>query len=168
MTRPAFGPIKRTNINVDIIERRDIYNKMFITISPPPRLGKPSVLYGDDMHVIQWVLRKIKRYIIYPEFDEKRRLHYHGMIIMTASERCTLYKECIPKLTSLLGYVDTSEPKNFNENLRTVLYCQKEWNDTKHILDIESPIFPKKKTKSQAKLSPLPSELDEGIFQYFK
>lgn len=122
--------------------------KIFITITPPPRHGNQKHVYLDDKLHIQSSLKKIKRYMIYPEFDSKGRLHYHGILLCTDSEYVSLYKECRPKLERL-GFVHTEKLETFNNNLRTIIYCQKEWGTTKDILELDNPMMPPTKQQKQ-------------------
>lgn len=74
--------------------------------------------------------------MIYPELDQKGRLHYHGTVVLTHTQKVRFYKFMKPKLEQI-GYVD------FNlivHPLEWHFYCRKEWYTTKQILNQEYPI----------------------------
>lgn len=122
--------------------------KLAITISPPTRQkylcnSNPNRMqYDDDKAIIKSVLsyNKIYKYIIFPEFDEKGRLHYHGIIDLDNTRYIRFHKHAIHKLKQI-GFVDISLLKEFKNNLRQCIYMQKDWGMTKQILDISYPIL---------------------------
>ena len=116
-----------------------------ITISPPTRvkISKRSGMdkeelrerYDKDTRLIQKSLnRSSNEYAIYPEFDDKGRLHYHG--IVTVKSNVSFKLETIPMLGEHLGFVLVKE----NPDNKWKEYMLKEWLDTQLILDIENPI----------------------------
>lgn len=124
--------------------------KLFITISPPDRsykyaqlgLSNPNqAIFYDDNDYIKHIFKRyrIKKYIMYPEFDEKGRLHYHGRATLTPSQEVSFYKSIKPYLQRNIGFVDVSVVKHDLENL---LYCMCEWGKTSKILDIKTPTCP--------------------------
>lgn len=115
-------------------------HKIFVTISPPPRTGRIPHLYLDDTLHIRLSLKGVKRWIIYPELDKKDRLHYHGIVSMSDHEYVTFYRRSRPMLEKL-GFIQTSKIENLTENLRTILYCQKQWGYMKDLLQVEYPLI---------------------------
>jgi len=120
------------------------------TISPPFRqlehfLTNPNLaIYEDDVLFIRQVFEynKFKHYMIYPEFDPKGRLHYHGNIHLDYNEEVRWYKHANPKLTKL-GHVLLTIVKNkIDHQLFWLNYMRKDWPITKEILDITMPIMP--------------------------
>lgn len=123
--------------------------KLFITISPPNRQQYYARLkfknplrcvFLDDKLAITSVLSKwrIKRYVFYPELDDKGRLHYHGRMDLTPSQEVTFYKSIKPHFERI-GFVDNSPIKHDVENL---IYCMKSWGKTREILELDHPITP--------------------------
>lgn len=122
----------------------------FITITPPERTYAYSKLkfknpqycvYLDDKLIIENAFKssKIKRYILFPEISDTGRLHYHGKIILSDSQRVSLFKSVKPKLEGRIGFVDVQPVK---DDLECLNYCRKNWYTTKTILDIDQPITP--------------------------
>jgi len=121
-----------------------------ITISPPSRtetrFKEPNNLFFmDDMSSFRAVMKynRIRKYIIYPEFDPKGRLHYHGIINMDINEYVRFHKHAIHKLKKI-GFVDIKKLNSFIDKLRWVTYMRKEWGITKEILNIDQPVLPVK------------------------
>lgn len=114
--------------------------KLFLTVSPPPRPGRVVHQYLDDVVLLRHALRKIKRWVIYPELDKKGRLHYHGILNCTDHEYVSYYRVCLPTLEKI-GFIQTSRIDSFMENLRTVVYCQKQFALMKQLLWIEEPLI---------------------------
>jgi len=122
--------------------------KLFITISPQARTIKYSNLkfvnpnycvYIDDLSIITNAFKKnkIKTYVIYPEFDEKGRLHYHGRITVSPTQKVSLYRSVKPILERNIGFTDIVPVKHDLENL---IYCMKTFAYTQAMLDITKPI----------------------------
>lgn len=123
-----------------------------ITISPPDRVYKLAQLkildplrniFIGDKYIIQRVFMKcrIKRYIIYPEIDDKGRLHYHGVFTSNnTDQRVRWFKYGRPKLNQLIGYVDVKCLKTFEDRLRWLLYIKKNWGESQDLFNITEPI----------------------------
>jgi len=94
---------------------------------------------------MQQVFKKcnIKRYIVYPEFDRRNRLHYHGTLYMTYRDRTAFLKCGKPKLEQV-GFVDCTPTKQLME---WHCYCRKEWAYTPLVLEVDTPIVPDKMTE---------------------
>lgn len=138
--------------------------KIFVTISPPQRKGRIPHLYLDDIVCIVCAMKGIRRWIIYPELDKKDRLHYHGIINLTDHEYVTFYRKCRPMLEKI-GYIQTSRIENFAENLRTVIYCRKQWGEMKDLLQITSPIMAQRPKDTMKMIQSQMDNLDYGIKQ---
>lgn len=126
--------------------------KIALTISPPDRSSKKYPLinqhkftYDDDKHLIEQIMKynRIKTYIIYPEFDDKGRLHYHGILTLDHNEQVRFHRHAIHKLRKM-GFLDISTLESLKANIRWILYMSMEWSITKEILEIENPILPPK------------------------
>lgn len=114
---------------------------LFVTISPPLRKANNQFhIFADDMMIIKYIRRCSKHYMIYPEFDIKGRLHYHGLIYI--SDPMKWYKQILPMFRKI-GFVDVQIiGRTFENKLNVLLYIRKHWMVTKDILNINDPIFP--------------------------
>lgn len=120
-----------------------------LTISPPLRFGSGTklrnpnkYLYQEDMRQLKAIFKYIRcgTYIVWPEFDEKGRLHYHGTISFDVNQWVRFHKYAIHKLR-LIGFCDTKILKTFTDKLRWLLYCRKTWNTSSMILEIDKPFL---------------------------
>jgi len=118
-----------------------------ITISPPNRIKGTKVrnpnrnMFDEDRKNIKSIFKynRIKRYIVFPEFDVKGRLHYHGVLTLDSNERIRFYKHAMHKL-ALTGFVDIKPLNDFLGHLRWLCYIKKQWHITKQVLEISRPI----------------------------
>lgn len=122
--------------------------KIGLTISPPIRtnnkMSNPNkMIYDQDIIQITQILKynKISSYIIYPEFDEKGRLHYHGKLNLDNNQYIRYHKHAIHKFRQI-GFVDSKLIKTHIDSLRWLTYISKNWLTTKEILEIIHPIMP--------------------------
>lgn len=146
--------------------------KWAITISPPMRhtfdrfVSPNRFQYMEDRLHIDTIFKynRIGRYIIWPEFDKRGRLHYHGIVVLNGTELTRMFKHGIHKLKHI-GHVDFKELETFKDNLRWVLYMSKEAGFTCDVLDINGPIM-KVEKKCQKRTADVKHELDYGIMQY--
>ena len=121
----------------------DRYKKLAITISPPNRVqyskdkNANTNLFKSDEIFIDSIMKYIKcyNYIIYPEFSEKGRLHYHGVIDLDRNQYIRYMKYAQHKLPKI-GHVDIKPLETFIDNLKWTIYITKEWGMTREILDI--------------------------------
>lgn len=107
------------------------------------RFREPNKLYFiEDVSHIRAVLKynRIPRYIIYPEFDEKGRLHYHGILALDSNQYIRFYKHAMHKLKRI-GFVDVKPLKTFKDKLRWICYIKKSFGTTREILSIEDPVM---------------------------
>jgi len=145
-----------------------------ITISPPLRYNNKlfknpnKCQYMDDLIFIRHVFHynRIGSYIIYPEFDQKGRLHYHGTLNLSHDELVRFYKHAVHKLGNL-GFVDHKRLLTFMDKLKWSIYCKKEFGLTRDILEIQSPIMSigDKKTVKCVKVQEIKTPT---LFDYFK
>lgn len=134
--------------------------KYMVTISPPYRPVKPFTLYCDDTHDIRRYLNKFSHhYCLYPEFDDKSRLHYHGIAWIHDPIKLHKTKHLIDKS---IGYSTFRLCKDFIEELRSLTYSMKNWpsNNTYFI----QPIMYKRLKRKTISLPA--SDLDVGIYKY--
>lgn len=121
-------------------------NKYAITISPPRRPQSPRHLYKDDCPWIQKQLNRCaSRYILYPEFDLSGRLHYHGTIVLNSLSSWGFVKSTIDKQ---LGYTCLKKIASFDDTLRWLLYCRKNF-DQHSLTPIMYHTFPRGKPRLQ-------------------
>lgn len=145
--------------------------KIAITISPPPRTlyrdtkNPYQFQFLDDKLIITQVFKynRIKSFIIYPEFDSKGRLHYHGILNLNHNELVRFHKHAIHKLRKL-GFIDISPINAFSNNLRQIVYMSKDWGYTKDILEIDSPIMYSKECR-KVPMKLINHQLD--VFDFF-
>lgn len=143
-------------------------DSVFITISPPTSLLSLRYRLQHYHDLLDPILRRMsKSYILYPEFDEKGRLHFHGFLhgFDNIKYIATNYK------LNRIGWTKIDKLKTFKDNLRTVLYCQKEWRKTTQIfkcigIDIE-PLFKKHLRRSQLSIATPQAPPRASIYDYF-
>lgn len=114
----------------------DFSKTLAITISARPYYGKSTVRTLLFTHYLEMLpmLKTLKFYTLYPEFDDKFRLHYHGVVRF--KDKYQAYR-ITKRINKLIGYVLLKA--NLNED-GWVKYITKEWNTTKKILNITYPI----------------------------
>lgn len=132
----------------------------FITISPPRRALAPSILYQQDIYVIrQYLNRCSDHYILYPEFSNKSRLHYHGIVRITDIIKWHKQKHQFDKV---LGYTQIDLLKTHKDHLRSLVYSMKEWPATSALL--KEPII--YKSNKVIKREKVLNELDYKFNDY--
>lgn len=108
-----------------------------ITISPKPNYSRFTDRQNFFDHTItfrKWFKKIANSYILYPEFDDKFRLHYHG-VIHVKDPGC-LYR-FIKFCNKNIGFVKV----DINQiHLEWIIYMSKEWGITKDILKISDPL----------------------------
>lgn len=137
-----------------------MHTTVAITISPPHRsdniaFSDPNLMtYLEDRSYIRQILNynRIRRYIIYPEFDDKGRLHYHGTITLDHNQYVRFHKHAIHKFRRL-GFTDIKSLKEFDDKLRWSYYIKKNWGLTKEILSQQEPMMVEIKSKQTDKIS---------------
>jgi len=122
--------------------------KLALTISPPVRTkcsfaNPDKMVYDDDLLQIRSIIKynKFTSYIIYPEFDDRGRLHYHGKFNLDPNQYIRFYKHAIHKFRNL-GFCDIKLIRSHLDSIKWLIYISKNWSYTKEILDIDNPIYP--------------------------
>lgn len=128
-----------------------------LTISPPNRMKGTKLrnynrfLFEEDILHIRAVFKynKIRNFIIFPELDDRGRLHYHGIVSLNPSQYVRYRKHAEFKLR-LLGFVDAKPLKGFLDHLRWLFYCRKQFHIIQEILEITEPVMslPTKRIKN--------------------
>lgn len=113
-------------------------NVCSITISPKYELSDPKFLFESYKESITKILNGFsKYYILYPEFGMKNlaqpRLHFHGIIKI--HDMVKFYKT-IHTLHKLVGFTKIDKIKDHNNHMKWLMYCQKEYAATHHILPV--------------------------------
>lgn len=114
--------------------------KYSITISPPHRSDKNSgEIYQEYKKIIINTFASFAvKYIIYPEYSMDGRLHFHGIYQI---HDLIKFKRLIYRIRKI-GMVKIDRLKTFNDQLKWIIYCQKEWALTRKVLRIRFPISP--------------------------
>lgn len=129
---------------MDIINNKE-YSYYALTISPPVREKSPRYLYnGDKPILIRQLNRCSDHYILYPEFDPKGRLHYHGVVRLTSKTSWGFVKSTIQ---SMIGFSCLKQIKTHGEHIGWLNYCRKEYDAVKL-----EPIMFKKLPKGRQRL----------------
>lgn len=125
---------------------------MAITLSPPAFTGDFVERYHTEFlpELVRFLRRCSKRYMVYPEFTDMGRLHFHGLFYI--HDKTAMLKG-LPRLQKL-GFIKLDKIKTFGDHLRWVIYMSKE-RATLGALKIEEPIYPKKHKRSKKKLDEL-------------
>lgn len=93
-----------------------------LTISPEQRNGKPLSMYKRDRDFLyQWLTPYTDHFIMYPEFTESGRLHYHGIIHI--SDRYKFYHT--KHLVTNIGFTMWKPLRNVKDHLTWLTYCRK-------------------------------------------
>lgn len=101
----------------------------FITISPKYRLQDPLLLFHDDIRFLRPQFNKFSNhYIIYPEFSDQSRLHYHGIIYINNTLK---YNKSKWRIDVHLGFMYCRYINDHKENIKSILYSSKQWGINK-------------------------------------
>jgi len=128
-------------------DRPYLFTQLYaVTISPPQRYMKPDMLYSSDLiGLVYYLNRASKHYIIYPEFQHTTsRLHYH--CIVRVDDMIKWHRQVYQQLAKI-GYMKVDRLNTHYDHLRWLLYIRKDWELTKSILNIDSPVIPNRKKK---------------------
>lgn len=143
--------------------------RVALTISPPHSMLSVPYRCQDYYNKIDDILRQIcKSYIMYPEFADDGRLHFHG--VCRGWDKIKYHKWQY-KLYKLLGQYKVT---NMNNPLEWVLYCQKEWRHTSTVFShcgVEQlhPLEKKNKRKPKEIRDIIPKEIHESnIMTWFE
>lgn len=130
-----------------------------ITISPRYRASTPIFLFNSDEPMIRRYLNKFSRYyIIYPEFDDKVRLHYHGILRVHDMLKYRCIKHTMDRM---IGFTCIKKINTFNDKLKWLIYCQKQWASNIHLF--EKPIIYRRLKRKRV----VPKEEKKNILDYF-
>lgn len=120
-----------------------------VTISPPYRneweklhVKNPNALMyqSDKVRLRHWCkVAGIKRYVFYPEFSDKGRLHYHGMMRFTPSQQHTFFTSLQFKF-KMLGLLQYKPLATFGDLIKWSIYMRKDWGFTSVDLNEYLPI----------------------------
>lgn len=103
-----------------------------ITISPKYRLKDPKTLFVLDENEITRVMNRFsKRYCLYPEFDSKSRLHYHGIALV--HDHIKMHRSKY-EIDTMIGLCKFDKLHSFKDRLRYLTYSMKEYADTRRVL----------------------------------
>ncbi len=129
-----------------------------ITISPPLRPFAPLYLYNEDIPIIRrWFKKFSKHFILFAEFDESSRLHYHGTIYI---HDLIKFHKTRYHFTYRVGFVKTKLLRTSNDLLKWTFYIRKDY----HIMYKEFPfIMHTAKVKKVIK----PKLIRKSIMDYF-
>lgn len=97
-----------------------------ITISPPYRLFSPEYLYNEDIPKIRrWFKKFSKHFILFAEFDESSRIHYHGTIYI---DDLIKFHKTRYHFQYRVGFVKTKLLRTFIDLLRWTYYIRKDYH----------------------------------------
>lgn len=117
----------------------EVYNSghgYALTISPPFYRGSPAYKYAEDCVMIRKLLNGFSdRYLLFPEFDENARLHYHGSIWIKDKIKFYKTKYLIDKH---IGWSKFDPFKKKYDNIGWLCYCRKHYTDR---MDKEFPVI---------------------------
>lgn len=137
-----------------------------ITISPKYQTIDPIYLYKDQTRRIIRILNKVSsHYCLYPEFDNNSRLHYHGIIDIKDLIKWHHIKHEVDQI----GYTKLEEFKSFDRKLIWLIYCQKNWVETRTLMP--EPIIYKRYRRYLYLTKPKPTKsynlYEKTIADYF-
>ncbi len=97
-----------------------------ITISPPYRHFSPEHLYAEDIPVIRrWFRKFSKHYILFSEFDDESRLHYHGTIYINDMIK---FHKTRYHMSTKVGFIKIKLLKSPLDLLRWTFYIRKDYH----------------------------------------
>lgn len=129
-----------------------------ITVSPPLRQADPKYLYNEDVYELRrWFNTFSQYYMLYPEFDMKSRLHYHGVI--RVNDWIKLHKTK-HRISRLIGWIDIKPLMTFRDHLKWLIYCRK------HKCHL-TPFYFKSLKEIKIQQAVVNDPLDNGIMKFF-
>lgn len=94
-----------------------------LTISPPMRTGKPTYHYVSDRNIMTHYLNTYSdHYIMYPEFTNDGRLHYHGIVYIKDKYKFYHTKHYMEHI----GFSMWKPLKTHKDHMTWLIYCLKE------------------------------------------
>lgn len=101
-----------------------------ITVSPSYKMIDPERLHAIYERLITKEINKFSNHwILYPEFDNKLRLHYHGLVVVNDKIKMYKTKHKLDKI----GHTKIDKPKDFKNRLTYLIYCQKQYAEIKSV-----------------------------------
>lgn len=141
-----------------------------ITISPPTVFCSVRHRLRILHDVIDPILRRIATsYILYPEFDSNKRLHFHGLLRGYDDIKYHLTKWKLDKI----GFTKVDILKSQKDRLRFICYCQKEWRKTTLVLEKaglfpdEYPLFKKTRRSRKTVIHSIGPPRSKSIYDFF-
>lgn len=93
-----------------------------LTISPPESNRDPRKSYSEDRDSITQLMTPFSdHYMMYPEFTELGRLHYHGLVYV--SDKIKFYHT--KHLLGILGFCMWKPLRKYSDQLNWLIYCMK-------------------------------------------
>lgn len=129
-----------------------VSQSLALTVSPKPIVGDYLEKYHTEFLpiIVRFLRRCSKRYIMYPEFTDTGRLHFHGLVDVIDK---VAFCKGIP-LLQRLGFVKIDKIRTLGDRLRWIIYISKD-RATLGALNIKEPIYPRKPIRSRKKLETL-------------
>ncbi len=135
-----------------------------ITVSPKQRIESPIELYRQDEEYIMKLLNKFsRRYALYPEFDDKQRLHYHGLVLVHDRIKLNHTKYLFDKL----GWTLFDRIRSNKQKVACAVYATKDWaeNRGKFLRPIQYRRMRRLRKQVRRKRN---KDLENGILQYLR
>lgn len=107
--------------------------KVALTVSPRLQLGNPINILREHCRIYFKDMLNIGEFMLYPEFTDNGRLHYHGMVWI--KDQIKWYKKTLPTLNQL-GYVMVKN--HIDDGWED--YILKNWQVSKQVLGLEESI----------------------------
>ncbi len=96
-----------------------------ITVSSPYRHFRPKYLYQEDIPIIRrWFRSFSKHYILFTEFDDSSRIHYHGTIYIHDMIK---FHKTRYAFTSRVGFVKIKQLRTPMDLLKWNFYIRKDY-----------------------------------------
>lgn len=144
--------------------RKKITHEIYaLTLSPPIRHGDAEYLYSGDKFLMRKILNRCTdHYMVYPEFDDSTRLHYHGTIIV--KDIIKFHKHTKKMLKAHFNFIKLSKLKTFKDHLIWTYYMRKDWGINKVLFN--RPVLPRHIKKRKPKNLML--SIDDLLVKYGK
>lgn len=104
-----------------------------ITLSPPFVANRPDWLWQEYRPIIDELIRPLcKSYIMYTEFSNEGRMHFHG--VLHGYDKIKYYRTKY-KIHRAIGFSCIKPLISFKDKLQWMLYCQKGYRLTTQVLE---------------------------------
>jgi len=119
---------------MDRLKKKKVSTNLYsVTISPRYKTIEPVMLHEDYRIDIQKLFNRFSdRYQLIPEFDENVRLHYHGIVYVKDIIKMFRSKN---KLDKTVGFVKYKKLNTFEDQLKWLMYCNKNYYKIKDYFD---------------------------------